>query len=243
MVGKILWQQLKFLAECDEAIIETQKNIEILKDEQDTKLYAVEDLEEEIFEKKQLEHEGKKNVALQELYAKELADREDALRQKMKAVTHKKELDALEREMSDLARKQEVHDVVLMKAWSNRDLLLKQLDSQKKVLEEQAQEVKNNAAAYEDQIEVLTKKLQEQNDHRKKMLQGLDAEWRKRYERIKNTVKDPIVALVQNSCGACFYLVASKDLVELKKSHIIICRNCYRFIYYEEVAPAPLLVP
>ncbi len=238
MIGIILWQQLKLLAECDEAIINTQKSIDTLKDEQTTRLYAVEDLEEEIFEQKQIEHEGKKNVALQELYAKELAERQDVLREKTKSVTHRKELEALEREMHDLSRKQEVHDVVLMKAWNNRELVLKQIETQKKVLEEQAQEVKNNAAAYDEQISALTKQLQESMEHRSTMLQKLDPEWRKRYERIKNSVKDPIVPLVQNSCGACFYLVASKDLVELKKNKVIVCRNCYRFIYYEEVAPA-----
>lgn len=243
MIGKILWQKLKLLSECDEAIISTQKNIDVLQEEQCSRLYAVEDLEEEIFEKQQAEVEGKKNVALQELYARELSERQDVLREKAKTVSHKKELDALEREMSDIARKQEVHDVVLMRAWQNRDQIVKQIEAQKKELQLQAEEVKASAVEYEKQIAQLQEVMQAAKKRRDDLLQGLDPEWRKKYERINNTIKDPIVALTQNSCGACFYLMASKDLVELKNNHIIVCRNCYRFIYQEEAVPVHQAAP
>lgn len=235
MVGKKLWQQLKLLAECDEVIVEIQKNINILKEEQLEKLYAVEDLEEELAEKQAAGQVEKKNVALQELYAKELAERQEVLRKKSKEVTHQKELDALDREKFDLSRKQEAHDVVLMRAWQNRDNVFKQLEQQKVQLEQKAQLVKESATAYDATIQALEQRLQETMQQRSMFLQDLDDEWRKRYERVKNTVKDPIISLIQNSCGACFYLVASKDLVDLKQEHVIICRNCYRFIYQEEM--------
>ncbi len=239
MVGKNLWQSLKRLAEYDETITDIQKNIDALKEEQCTHLYAIEDLEDDLLETQKACNTEEKNVELQELYAKELEERHDLLKEKLPTITNKKEVDAIEREMNDLVRKHRVHENVLMKSIQNRDLAFKQLEMLKKSIEEQGQEAKKNVADADQKISELTKELHDLQAQRIDVLQKLDDEWKKRYERVKQTVKDPIVPLVQNCCSACFYLVASKDLVELKKNHIIICRNCYRFIYCEEVVAVP----
>jgi predicted nucleic acid-binding Zn-ribbon protein len=51
---------------------------------------------------------------------------------------------------------------------------------------------------------------------------------------MKHNVPDPIVPVLNECCSACFYAVLYQDMVKLKKAELLPCRNCYRFLYYDE---------
>ena len=50
---------------------------------------------------------------------------------------------------------------------------------------------------------------------------------------MRRKVADPIVPVLGASCSACYYAILRQDLTKLKKSGVLPCRNCYRFLYYD----------
>jgi predicted nucleic acid-binding Zn-ribbon protein len=51
---------------------------------------------------------------------------------------------------------------------------------------------------------------------------------------MKGSVPDPIVPVISECCSACYYSVLHQDMVKLKRSGVLLCRSCYRFLYYDE---------
>ncbi len=79
------------------------------------------------------------------------------------------------------------------------------------------------------------------NEERKSISDKIPADWLAKYERMKHNVDDPIVPVINGSCSACYYTVLYQDLLKLKKSGVLPCRNCYRFLYYDEDEEKALL--
>lgn len=61
------------------------------------------------------------------------------------------------------------------------------------------------------------------------------AEWLEKYEMMRSRVADPVVQVTQDSCGACYQLLTSQDLVRAKRGALIQCRKCFRLLYLPEI--------
>jgi predicted nucleic acid-binding Zn-ribbon protein len=59
-------------------------------------------------------------------------------------------------------------------------------------------------------------------------------EWLTKYQRMRAKVADPLVPVMNTSCSACFYSIPPQDLNRLKKNALLLCRSCYRLLYYDK---------
>ena len=50
---------------------------------------------------------------------------------------------------------------------------------------------------------------------------------------MRGKVSNPVVHVYKDSCSACFYLIASRDLQLLKQNELLPCKDCYRFLYFD----------
>ena len=234
MTGKALWQKLKTLVDCDKQILETKEKIFSHHKELEKRQKIISKLETCEQEKEKLCIQGKKNVHMQELQAKDLQKKEEDKRQQLLKISNQKEYKAFEKEIKELVHKQAMQEDVLVQAWNQLELTTKDFE---KTVEENKIKIKQLKSDIEEQEKtttILQKKLEEYLQVRQKAAVDIPAEWLSRYERMKNNVPDPIVPVIQNSCSACFYSILKQDLYKLKRSGVLPCRNCYRFLYYNE---------
>jgi predicted nucleic acid-binding Zn-ribbon protein len=75
--------------------------------------------------------------------------------------------------------------------------------------------------------------VSELREERNTLLAQLPQEWRTKYDRMLESVPDPIVAVVSNVCGSCFYAIVGKDLNQLRAGELLPCRSCYRILFME----------
>ncbi|MFA5074733.1 MAG: hypothetical protein WC436_01370 [Candidatus Babeliales bacterium] len=234
MVGSSLWRNLKVLVDIDKKFEEFKNKIQEAKKLLTNDQQEIPKLETQIEEENQKILQLRKNVDKQELIAKELKDKETEKRNLLDNTSNPKEFSAIEKEIKSLSRKISEHDDSLMKAWH-------QLEEQKNKLDASKKEKESKIIQLKESIEVQQKSLKDFEEQKNIVFQekevakkNVPEEWLTKYERMKNRVSDPIVPVSGTTCSACFYVILKQDLSKLKKSGVLLCRNCYRFLYYPE---------
>jgi predicted nucleic acid-binding Zn-ribbon protein len=236
MIEKSLWQQIKDVVDCDKALRQLQQDITahqqgIVQDKELIKRQTA-----EIAAKKQQLTLAQKNANLNELTVKELKESEDAKRARLDTVSNQKEYKGFEKEIENLSRQRSIQEEQVVKQWFAVDALKKEIETQEQTIGKTATEKEHDITVKQEIIKELEAKLIATTQARAVALNLLPKEWITQYERMKNSVADPMVPVLGTSCSACFYAIPHQDVTKVKKGNVIICRNCYRFLFYDEQA-------
>ena len=84
-----------------------------------------------------------------------------------------------------------------------------------------------------DEIEV---KFQADQKGRAVKEEGIPEEWIEKYERMRNSVPDPVASIEDQVCKACFYTATNQEIELLKRKKLLQCKGCYRFLYINYTA-------
>lgn len=234
MVGKILWQQIKELVALDARLALVNSDSEKIK----VSIVANERLlvqaEADLEAKRRLHAQAQKSVDREELQAAVLQAENVNRRAALDVIKNQKEYKALEKELDMLNKQSQHHDDLLQRVWHTMEQAKKSLDDAIANCEQRKSSLAQDTQTKQQQLELFQKNLEELRGERKVFEGKIPTEWLARYERMKHSVTDPIVPALFGSCSACFYSIPYQDLVRLKKSGLLLCRNCYRFLYYDE---------
>ncbi|MFA5306907.1 MAG: hypothetical protein WC365_05660 [Candidatus Babeliales bacterium] len=233
MTGKSLWQQLKDVADCDKKIAELASEIARIHEGITKDLQFNTQQETLIHTKERAWMNAQKELNNKELALKELKTTEDKKRTQLDNVKNQKEYKALEGEIETLSRKRALLEEDALKDLYDVDALKKEFETLRSSTAEKATVVAHDQHIKQDNLNHLEIKQAEALKTREEALQHIPEEWRIQYERMRLTVQDPIVPVINDCCGSCFYSILHQDLSKLKKSQVVVCRSCYRFLYYE----------
>jgi hypothetical protein len=234
MVGGTLLKVLKSLVDCDQAITSLDTLIIEKKEVVEKNTKIIEELEKKIAELNTEVHAKKKEADFQNLQSRELKDKEDSKREQLEGIDNQKEYKALEREIEVLTRKRIELDEKLMKYWYKIEQDSKNNHDEVQISTEKVEQLQAQNKEYIDTINASEKQREQRSIERTERILQVPQEWRQRYERMRSSVDDPIVAVLSSSCGACYYSILKQDLTKLKKEEILLCRNCYRFLYFDQ---------
>ncbi len=233
MVGQSLWKNLKTLVDFDKQLDTVKKEIEKTETILEKDKHAIPKLENYVEECKQKWHAEKKNADLQELDAKELAEKEKEKKKILDTISSQKEYQALEKEIKTLSQQVMRCDDLLVKAWHQLETSKKKFEEEKEAKEKQILQLKEGLEVQKKALQDLKTKKEDVSQKRDSATKVVPAEWFVKYERMKDKVENPIVPLMGTSCSACYYSALRQDLQKLKKGGLVPCRNCYRFLYYD----------
>jgi uncharacterized protein len=234
MTVKSLWQQIKALVDCDKKIATLQEEIATVQAGLEKDKLAQSQYQTIIQEKQRALFNLQKDLQLRELTSQELKDTEDKKRKQLDNAREQKEYKALEKEIGNVSAERQTLDEFILKEWYTVDTLKSDIDDLSKKQEALTERAKIDIALKEENLISLQTKLTTAQKTREEAILQVQPEWRAQYERMRHSVPDPIVPVLNSSCSACFYTISHQDLAKLKKSQLVICRNCYRFLYYDE---------
>ena len=86
----------------------------------------------------------------------------------------------------------------------------------------------------EEMVELLEKDVQKVENEWKIALSILPIEWVEKYKKMRESVKNPVVPVLSNSCSACYSGLTASELNALRHHKLINCHDCYRLLYIEE---------
>lgn len=233
MSGKALWQNLKALVDCDKKILATKQNLESLNQQVTVAQKKIATLEVSLTNKKQQLITEKKNVASNELHATHLKNIEDQKRKALDNVKGTKDYKAIEKEIKIASTQRVEHEDILVRSWYTLEQLEKLIASEEQKTKEKVELLQREIISFREQISTLTQLLGTIATDREIAAGLIPEEWLTRYNRMQSSVPDPIVPVNQSSCSGCYYAIPRQDLIKLKTAGVLLCRSCYRFLYFD----------
>jgi predicted nucleic acid-binding Zn-ribbon protein len=225
---------IKALALHDERCFEVEKEINSLSKDIEKNKTLIDNINDELKNLEGVCHKGSIHVKNVEIEAESLRKQEQQTKKMLDNVENAHEYKAVKKELDVILRKLDKVEEIIIEAWNNLDINSKNYSNKQKTAEIGVKECNENMQNAQKEIEKLKKELNEKKTNRENLVKNVPEEWLKVYERMKNIVPNPIVKALSSSCSVCFYNIFSQDLSKLKKSGIILCRNCYRFLYADE---------
>jgi predicted nucleic acid-binding Zn-ribbon protein len=170
-------------------------------------------------------------VDSQELESKILREKEQKIRNDLEQIRSTKEYTSKEKELAHVSNERLLLDDVIIKVWHDLENAEKKIALEKPEYQSKHDALLEEKNKKEAELKLLTDQLAQYENDRQEASVHVPAEWLTKYSRMRLRVDDPIVSLSETHCSACYYTVPRQELANLKRDSLIICRNCYRFIY------------
>lgn len=219
----------------DQTLYETEKEIIALETE-------VEELEDQLvafkglFEKEQAKlHDLKKEVDMQELEMKTLDEKGKSIQKRFSEASNNKEYIALKKETEEVQQQQMDAENQLIAAWNNLENAQKSVVEKEKEYHSQKEIFEQQMAEKQAKVDVLEAQFQQEQKGRTAKEEGVPEEWIEKYERMRNSVPDPVAAVDEQDCKACFHTLTNQEMAHLKRKKLLQCKGCYRFLYIDYV--------
>ena len=176
-------------------------------------------------------HALKKEVDVKEREMKELDTQEKSAKSRLGSISNQKEYQALKDEALVLKKKQHDYEATLMTVWSTYETAQKELQKHESEFESHCAHLAQELSQHEAIINESKAFLDAASHERRAKEQGVPEAWLLTYSRMRNSVKNPVVKLVGDSCSACFHSLTIHDAQTLKTLQLLQCKGCFRFIY------------
>ncbi len=223
-ISLINFDQSTYLLE--EQINEVNSEIQALQKDQLVLLQEVELLKQKV-------HDAQKRVDSSELEMKSLEEKEKKRKKDLEYVSNQKEYKAITTEINDLKQQQHEYEEYLLDAWNKLENLKSDLTNKTKSHDVKKQELENQIEDKQKKIEEIKSSLQERQLSREDKTKTIPVELLDKYVAMRSKVSDPVVPVIRNSCSSCFCHLSPQDLSQVKKRHILQCKGCYRFLYFQ----------
>lgn len=210
------------------------EQLKIQKQELNHKQYV---LQQEFDVVRQQLHDAQKNVNELEAHMKELEEQLQTKKGRLDTVSNAKEYQSITTEINTIRQEQHGLEQELVSVWHALETTQRMHDQKLKSYQEQMQELGQAQEKTGQAIDQLHAQMAEQERERVALEQKVPAEWLEKYAMMRARVVDPIVPVLDGSCGACFYAMTGQDMQELFKNKLLQCRGCYRFVYLQQEAP------
>ena len=217
------------LHEAEKKIIALETEVEELEDQID--------VSNDLVKKEQVTlHDLKKEVDRQELEMKTLDEKGKECQERFAAASNNKEYIALKKETEELQQQQMDAETALITAWNNLENAQKSVVEKEKehqITKETFEKQMSEKQSVIDNMEIV---FQAEQKGRLGKEAGIPEEWIEKYERMRNSVKDPVSAVEDQNCKACFHMLTSQEMAQLNRKKLLQCKGCYRFLYRDYVS-------
>lgn len=213
---------------------EVQQSDALLKDIE----IKLKQLHEELDNTKNAWLKARRMVDEKELEMKALDDREKEAQRKLDVLQNPKEYAPLKKEIDQLKEQQHAFEQILIQTWQEAEAAERAYKSQQGTHEQKIQELNAELATKQKEREEKISQIAEFKKTRHEKEQGLPVEWLEKYAMMQSRVPNPVVPVINGTCSGCFYVVSPQDIMALRRRKLLQCKECYRFLYLEEMLKA-----
>ena len=184
-------------------------------------------------DKKSVSAQLKKQIDKLELQSKIFEEEEKHKKDLLDKIKTQQEYKSLENELN-FARREKINiENQITEYWYKLESIQNGLDADEINNTKKINILTQDIQVREELIKSCLDKKEILIQSRQHAAKDIPVEWLARYERMKYNVEDPIVAVNNNCCGACYYAILRQDVIKIKQAGVLPCRNCYRFLYYD----------
>ncbi len=191
-------------------------------------------LEQELEIRAHKKHEIEKQLHEQELKVKELQDQESHLIASSQSVATAQEYDAANKEIDRVKFNRDQQEQKMMQMTNKVAAAQKEYQALHETFEIEKEKLTTLIDQEKNTVKSLTDQMEQFHQERQSKLTDIPQEWLNTYETMRGRVNNPVVPVNQDSCSACFYFMAARDIQMLKNQGLLQCKDCYRFLYHQQ---------
>ncbi|HEY5235176.1 MAG TPA: hypothetical protein VIJ14_03260 [Rhabdochlamydiaceae bacterium] len=188
-------------------------------------------LDASLSDAKQRIHEMQKAVDAHELEMNALDVQEKAKKQQLENLSSHKEYSSLKGEIDFLKKKQHSLEDTLVAVWQDLENAKKEYAQRQEQYEQKMAVIQAESAAIEEKKKTLHDQYTQQTAQREPLQAQVPSEWTAKYAAMRTKVADPVVAVVNGTCSACYYPASDQDMIELNHRRLVQCKDCFRLLY------------
>lgn len=219
------------LARFDKQIYDMLLVCKQLTHEVDLCIQDLQHAEEHVKNSQQKVHDLRKSIDEKELELRILKEREKEVKRKLDVVAAVKEYNSLQHELEELVKTQDPLEntvLELLQEIDEANILLVQAVEAAKKAEKAIGLLIDDKKARRDAALASVENLKKE---REKISHLVMPEVLEQYEGMKEKVPNPAVPVMENACSACGYYITAPDLAALRRHKMVMCKDCYRFLY------------
>ena len=226
-------QKILALWEIDQALHKLEGILSDLRAEEERLLQRLQ-AEDQAWEERKRQHQELRRRA--NAKAQEVDETDDKIRAYQKKLDHDiipyKEMEYLKEQVEYLrGRLEELEEEALG--------LMDEVEADAERLVEEERQHQDRRQALEGELqrirarqEKLAAEAEELSGRRAEALAALPQNWREHYERLHETVPDPVAPVENGACGGCHLRISDTLLERVREGReVVICENCSRFLY------------
>ena len=221
------------LVRLDRSIYDLKIRRDAIKSEVDELNKRIEDAEESLSVVNLVYHNIQKKIDESELELKSIDDQLNFKKTKLDTVSSPKQFESLQTEILQLAGKRALMEDDLLKIYHDLEIAKKNKQEKQKNFEILREETLKSVSNKESLVQGFDSEIATKIFERQPKEQGFPVEWLDKYNSMGQSIANPVVPLVNNACGACFYTPPVSDVSKLKHRQLISCGNCFRILYIE----------
>jgi len=226
-------QKILALWEIDQALHKLEGILSDLRAEEERLLQRLQ-AEDQAWEERKRQHQELRRRA--NAKAQEVDETDDKIRAYQKKLDHDiipyKEMEYLKEQVEYLrGRLEELEEEALG--------LMDEVEADAERLVEEERQHQERRQALEEELErirarqeKLVAEAEKLSGRRAEALAALPQNWREHYERLHETVPDPVAPVENGACGGCHLRISDTLLERVREGReVVICENCSRFLY------------
>ncbi len=223
------------LIKFDQESYQLQQKQDLLESEIDELAKKKEQLDSALEDTKQMALTLKKDVDSSELRMQELDLSESEEKKRLDSVANQREYKSVQAELASINLKQQDVERQLIELWNKYEAATKQLEIQKEEYAQRLDQIEKLIDEKQGAVKEIIAAIESRLLERQSKEKGIPQEWLEKYSTMRAHVMNPVVAVENNSCSACFYPVPQQDLIKLKAHKLVQCRSCYRLLYLKSI--------
>lgn len=192
---------------------------------------------------KQRVHDLSKEVSALELQMRESDELEKEKKAKLEDLSEYREYKAMKAEIDALQRTQHEGEEALLSVYNKLENAQKELERQQSECKEKVKELRTAIGEKETKVAALEGSVREHDERRPEKEKQVPDEWREKYTAMRLRVPDPVVAVLDGSCGACFQAVTQQELIRVRGCELVQCQGCFRLMYLQDAMDSPECKP
>ncbi len=156
--------------------------------------------------------------------------------EKLKQVKSQREYEAIDKTLKSNTERQDEINLQIMQDKRMIDDLRSAIDDFELNIKQQEEDIVKEQDRVNAELVKFKKELDELKGKESSVIDGLDDEFRLKFEKIvKNKDGKGIVAVTRGFCSGCFLVLPTEYVNRVRKNDdIYFCPNCSRALYYDE---------
>ena len=177
---------------------------------------------------------AQKAVHAHELVMKELEAQEQEKKQLLETASSPKTYESLKKEITFIKKREYDYEKEVVLSWKNLETAQKVFVSAQATVDEQSKNLHEKIQEKKQEFKRIEQELTQLNEDRKPLERVVPPDVLEKYNRMNTSEQNAIVPIENGSCSGCFSQLSAQDMLDLKRSKLIQCHSCYRFVYLPE---------